>query len=308
MKRNILIILSLVLILGLGSLSIQAEDYHIGWVTYTLEVSYFQHSVAGAREAADEHGVKLTVLDPRASEEKQVEQIENLIAMNVDALVVDAIDAHVVRDVVGEAVDRGIKVIAVDTDIDHPGVLSTIAVPNKERSREFGRYIAGWIDAKYDGKAKIGVLLASSTIQLERRDGFEETLSSIPESEIVDTGDGRNIYERSQQEAEDMLTANPDIDVVYATGDPALMGSIAAAEVLGLAEDIDFFGWDQIPDHFVEPVKNGTIVGFINQMPATKGRIALEQAVKALRGEEVERYIDSPIEIVTKHNIDNYTK
>ncbi len=307
MKKTLILILMLALVFSFAnSLAAEDNDFHVGWVTYTLEVDYFQSSVSGARRAAEEYGVELTVLDPRAEEERQVDQIEDLIAMGVDAIVVDAIDADTVLGPVSDAIDAGIVVVAVDTDIDHPDIVSTVATPNEDRSREFGRHIAGWIHAKYDGEAKIGIIFASSTIQLQRRDGFLDALKAIPNSEVVAEGDGRNIYEQSQNEAEDMITANPDIDVIYATGDPALMGAIAAAEIFGVEDEIDFFGWDNIPDHFIEPVQQGLITGFVNQMPDEKAAMAFEQVMKALRGEATERYLDAPIEIVTRFNIDQY--
>ena len=71
-------------------------------------------------------------------------------------------------------------------------------------------------------------------------------------------------------------------------------------------EDIDFFGWDQVPDHFIQPVKDGIIVAFVYQDPYGKAAAAIEVALMALRGEEVERYMDWPIKIVTKHNIKDY--
>jgi ribose transport system substrate-binding protein len=274
----------------------------VGWVTFTLEAAYFQNSVAGAKEEAEIQGVEIIVLDPRANVETQVSQIEDLISRDVDAIVIDAIESGAVIGAVEEASKRGIKVIAVDTYIDHPKLVSTIATPNFDSSREFGRFISGWISSKYDGKAKIGIMLASTEVQLERRDGFMEALKSIPDSEVVATGDGRNIYERALAEAEDMFTANPDINVIYATGDPQLMGALAAAEAQGLT-NIDFFGWDDIPDHFIPPVQDGRLIGFTNQLPAEKARLALRYAVKAVKGEEVPKFVASPLEIVTRHNV-----
>jgi len=85
------------------------------------------------------------------------------------------------------------------------------------------------------------------------------------------------------------------------------MGALAAAQAQG-RRNIDFFGWDDIPDHFIPPLREGRIVAFVNQQPSLKGRLALRYAVKAVRGEEVPKYVRTPIEIVTKYNIDQYTK
>jgi len=308
MKKAILAVLMLTLIIGTAGL-VQAqenENLHIGWVEFSLEVRYFQEVAKGARNAADDLGVDITVLDPRADSQEQVRQAEDLISKGVDALVLDPIESNSLVGVVDQAADKGIPVVTIDTDVDHPGVVSTIATSNFERSKEFGRYVAGYIHSKYDGEAKVGLMIASTEVQLQRVDGFKEALDAVPGAEIVDTGDGRNIYERSLSEAEDMLAANPDIDVIYATSDPALMGTIAAAEQRGVAQDIDFFGWDQVPDHYIPPLESGKLTAFINQQPRGKGVKGMELAVKAAKGEEVPRNIKTGIKIVTKFNVDQY--
>lgn len=307
--KKLAVLLMVVLVFTIASqASVLAKDkITIGWVTFSLEVAYFQNSVAGARAEAEAQGVDLVVLDPRADVQRQVTQVEDLIARGVDAIVIDAIESSALIGAVDEATQRGIKVLAVDTYIDHPELVTTVSVPNLAATREFSQFIAGWIMSKYDGKANVGIMLASTEIQLERRDGFVQSMATIPDAKVVATGDGRNIYERALSEAEDMLTAHPEINVIYATGDPQLMGALAAAEAQG-RKDIAFFGWDDIPDHYIPPVQDGRILGFVNQQPSVKGHIALDLAVKAIKGEEVPKSVGVPIKIVTKYNIGEYLK
>ena len=281
-----------------------AQDKTICFVTFSLQIAYFQSSVAGGQKAADELGVELVVLDPQADAGRQVTQVEDCISRNVDAIVVDPIESSSLIGVLEEAGGRGIPVATLDTEVDSPHVVTLIGVPQYDASFTFGQFVAGWIIGKLGGDAKVGIMLASTEVQLARRDGFVDALKAVPGAEVVATGDGRNILERSTAEAEDMLTANPDINVIYATGDPALQGGLAAAEAQG--RDIAFFGWDDIPEPFVKPLEDGRIVGFLKQKPEVGGETAVRLLVDLLNGEEItSRFAYSP-DVVTTYNLDQF--
>ena len=163
---------------------------------------------------------------------------------------VDPIESSSLLGVLEEAGKRKIPIATLDTHVDSPYVVTLVGVPQREASYTFGQFVSGWITGKLDGQAKVGVMLASTEVQLARRDGFVDALKAVPGAEVVATGDGRNILERATAEAEDMLTAHPEINVIYATGDPQLQGGLAAAAAQG--RDIAFFGWDDIPEPFLQ--------------------------------------------------------
>ena len=290
---------------GTGSAAAQESDGPtICFVTFSLQVAYFQSSVEGGRRAAEDLGVELIVLDPQADAGRQVTQMEDCIARQVDAIVVDPIESGSVMGPIKEAGEAGIPIAVLDTPIDSPYVVTHVGVPQFEASREFGQFVAGYIMGAMGGEAKIGVMLASTEVQLLRRDGFLEALKAVPGAEVVAEGDGRNILERATAEAENMLTANPGIDVIYATGDPQLQGGLAAAASQG--RDIAFFGWDDIPAPFVVPLEQGIIKGFLKQSPDVGGETAVRLLVQHLNGEEItERFTYNP-SVVTPYNVEDF--
>jgi ABC-type sugar transport system substrate-binding protein len=264
-----------------------------------LQVAYFQSSVEGGKKAAEELGHELIVLDPQADAARQVTQVEDCIARNVDP-----IESSSLLGAIEEAGQRDIPVATLDTPVDSPYVVTLIGVPQREASYTFGQFVAGWIIGKLGGEAKVGVMLASTEVQLARRDGFVDALKAVPKAEIVATGDGRNILERATAEAEDMLTANPDINVIYATGDPQLQGGLAAAAAQG--REIAFFGWDDIPEPFLKPLEDGRIVGFLKQKPEVGGETAVRLLSDHLDGKEIiKRFTYSP-DVVTRDNLDQF--
>jgi ABC-type sugar transport system substrate-binding protein len=287
-----------------AALPAQAADKTICFVTFSLQVAYFQSSVAGGQKAADELGVELVVLDPQADAARQVTLFEDCIARQVDGIVVDPIESGALGGVIDEAGQSDIPIAVLDTPIESPYVISNIGVPQYDASHEFGQFVAGWIIGKLGGEATIGVMLASTEVQLLRRDGFVDALKAVPGAMVVATGDGRNILERSTAEAEDMLTGNPDINVIYATGDPALQGGLAAAASQG--REIAFFGWDDIPEPFIKPLEDGEIVGFLKQKPEVGGEMAVRFLVDYTDGKEVPARFSYNPDVVTQFNLDQF--
>ena len=276
----------------------------ICYVTFSLQVSYFQAGVNAAKKAADELGVDLVALDPQADAGRQVTMFEDCIARKSNAIIIDPIESGSLGGAIEQAGKAGIPIAALDTPINSPYVVVQLGIPQKDASREFGQFVSGYIIGKLGGKASIGVMLASTEVQLARRDGFVEALSAVPGAKVVATGDGRNILERATAEAEDMLTAHPDINVIYATGDPQLQGGLAAAASQG--RDIAFFGWDDIPEPFIKPLEDGRIVGFLKQKPEVGGEMAVRLQVRKLKGEDIPAHYSYNPTVVTTYNLDQH--
>jgi ABC-type sugar transport system substrate-binding protein len=166
------------LIAGLAPVGAGAKT--ICFVTFSLQIAYFQSSVGGGEKAAKDLGIELIVLDPQADAARQVTQVEDCISRQVDAIVVDPIESSSLIGALEEAGKRKIPVATLDTKVDSPYVVSLIGVPQREASYSFGQFVAGWVTGKLDGQAKVGVMLASTEVQLARRDGFVDALRRSP--------------------------------------------------------------------------------------------------------------------------------
>ena len=305
MLKRLLGLAGIALLMALGpETSARAENIPLCFVTFSLQVAYFQSSVAGGKKAAQELGADLTIIDPQADAGKQVTGVEDCIARNVKGIVVDPIESKSLAGAIDQAGKQGIPIAVLDTPIHAPAVIVNIGVPQYEVSHEFGQFVAGYIIGKMSGKAKVGIMLASTEVQLARRDGFVDAMKAVPGAEIVATGDGRNILERATSEAEDMLTAHSDINVIYATGDPQLQGGLAAAASQG--KTIAFFGWDDIPAPFLKPIEDGRIVGFMKQKPQVGGETAVRFLVKHINGEQVPAQFSYRPDVVTIYNLDKF--
>ena len=165
--------------------------------------------------------------DPAA----QNNAIETYIAEGVDGIIVVAIDVNGVMPAVQQAADAGIPVVAVDAILpDGPA-----QEPDRRRQRGRGRrdrqVLPRLRQEDMGGSAKIGIVGAlNSFIQNQRQKGFEDTVKSNADVTIAGVVDGRNIQDNALAAAENLITGNPDMTAVYATGEPALVGAVAAVE------------------------------------------------------------------------------
>jgi len=95
------------------------------------------------------------------------------------------------------------------------------------------------------------------------------------------------------------------MNAVYATGEPALMGAIAAVESQGKQADVKIFGWD-LTAQAIAGIDAGYVTAVIQQDPSAMGAAAVDALKKVSDGGSVEKTIAVPITIVTKANVEPY--
>jgi ribose transport system substrate-binding protein len=117
--------------------------------------------------------------------------------------------------------------------------------------------------------------------------------------------DGRNVQDSALAAAENLITANPDLTAIYATGEPALLGAVAAIESQGKQGQVKLVGWD-LTASAIKGIDGGYVVGVVQQDPAGMGAAAVDALVKINGGATVDKAISVPITIVTKDNVEPY--
>ena len=101
------------------------------------------------------------------------------------------------------------------------------------------------------------------------------------------------------------MTGNPDMNAIYATGEPALVGAVAAVEAQGATDRVKVFGWD-LTAQVIKAIDDGFVEAVVQQDPHGMGAAAVDAAMTLIGGGEVEPVIDVPITIVTKDNVDDF--
>lgn len=283
---------------------VDGEAADLALVTINLEALFFTEMIGGAEDAAEEANASLTVFNANDDPAAQNNAIQNYIGQDVDGIMVVAIDTEGIQPAVEEADEAGIPVVAIDAIVDNPTVDVQVGVDNSEAGAQMGEFFNEWASGEGLDSAQLGIVSAlNSTIQIERQDSFEATVQEAGH-ETVQVVDGQNQQEEAQRAAEDLFTANPDMDAVYSTGEPALIGTVAAARSQG-AEGTMQFGWD-LSEQAIGGIDDGFVEGVVQQDPRTEGEEAVQLTMSVIEGEEFEESVDVPIDIVTEENVDEY--
>lgn len=290
-------------LLALCTLPALAET--VALVQINQQALFFNEINRGAEQAASDAGVELVIFNANNDPAAQNNAVETYIQQGVDALIVVAIDTNGIMPAVQQAADAGIPVIAVDAVLPEGPQAAQVGVNNYGAGELIGKTALQYVDASMGGKAKLGIVGAlNSTIQNIRQKGFEDTLQGS-NIEVVGIVDGRNVQDNAMSAAENLFTANPDMDSVYATGEPALIGAVAAVQAQGLEKQIKVFGWD-LTSHSIEGIDQGFVVAVVQQSPFGMGQAAVEAALAAASGKAVEKVVDVPVTIVTQDNVDQF--
>lgn len=287
------------------SSSATAQD---GQKTYALvqinqQALFFNQMNEGAQQAADAAGAELVIFNANNDSAAQNSAIETYVTEGVDGLIVVAIDVNGIMPAVEQADAAGIPVVAVDAILPDGGPQKAqVGVDNAQAGADMAAYVNEF-STTVDGTMQLGVVGAlNSFIQNVRKDGFVDALDGI---EVIATVDGQNVQDIALSAAENLMTANPTMNAIYATGEPALLGAIAAVESQGRQDDVTVFGWD-LTSQAIDGIDAGYVEAVVQQSPSGMGAAAVDALVMLSSGESPKAQIDVPITIVNTSNVEEF--
>ncbi|MGK7376682.1 ribose ABC transporter substrate-binding protein RbsB [Planococcus sp. 1R117A] len=266
-------------------------DYKIGFSISTLNNPFFVTLSEGAEAKAKELGATISVVDAQDDAAKQASDVEDLIQQGVDLIMINPVDSEAVAAAVESANSANIPVITVDRSAAGGEVVSHIASDNIAGGEMAGEYLLSLVGDGAQVAELEGVPGASAA--RERGEGFNKVATESLEVIAKQTAN----FDRAEglTVMENILQGNPDIKGVFAHNDEMALGALEAIEAAG--KDITVVGFDATEDA-VKAVEEGRLAGTIAQKPELIGQTAVETAVKALDGEEVEASIPVELELV----------
>jgi ribose transport system substrate-binding protein len=231
--------------LGLGAVpGARAATPTLAMVQINQQALFFNQMLQGAQGAAKKAGVTLDVFNANDSPTEQNNAVETYIQQKVVGILVDAIDVNGLLPSIQQAAAAGIPVVSVDSVLpDNGPQKAQIGVDNAKAGQLLADVFLPYVQSAMGGRAKLGVVGAlNSFIQNQRQKAFVDAVSGKPGVTMAGVVDGRNIQDNALAVAETLLTGNPDMTAIYATGEPALLGAIAAVESQGRQNDVKVFG------------------------------------------------------------------
>lgn len=293
------------IILALGPASASAATYAL--VTINQQALFFNQINDGATAAAKAAGVDLVIFNANNVPSAQNDAIETYITQKVDGIILVAIDVNGVKPAITAAKKAGIPVVAIDAQIPGGDNVAFIGVDNTKAGADIGKFYADYVKSELKGAATVGIVGAlNSFIQNQRLDGFKSAVTASGAAvKFQDTVDGQNVQDVALSAAENLMTANPDMTTIYATGEPALVGVVSAVSSQNKTGSVKVFGWD-LTAGAIKGIDAGWVTAVVQQDPAGEGKAAVEALVTLKKGGKIDPVINVPITIVTKTNVDQF--
>ena len=303
-----MLVLLLALGLSAGAFAEEEKDYsdvNIAVFCKAFIGDFWQSVTAGCEAAAADYNVNITV-DGMSSEtdlDGQVRLIENAINKGVDVIVLAPIDSVGNVPVVEMAAEKGIKVITFNSKLESDIPLTHVATDNWAAG-ELGGQALG---EAMGGEGKYAVIGAVESVKnnRDRSDGCTSYIEEhFPDMELITVQYCEGDMNKALSIATDLITANPDLKGFFTNNETT---TIALATVLaeqGLKGEIIHVGFDatiQTADY----LRDGTTAAIVTQVPYNMGYIAVEKALAAYDGEELEETYDTGVALATPENVDS---
>jgi ribose transport system substrate-binding protein len=292
-----------------GETTTESARPTVAVVLKTMNHPFFVDMSRGAQEAADRLGVTLQVqaAEREIDVEKQMQIVENLIQTGIKALAITPSGSREIVSALVKANQANVPVVVVDTRVDPKAAadanLRTETFVGSD-NYDGGRIAGDFLVKESGGKARVAVLegIPGHETGDSRMRGFRDAVKASAGITIVASQPAN--WERDQGFTvfQNMLQAHPDIDSVFACSDLMALGAIEAIAAAGKTGKIRVIGFDALDDA-KKAIAAGTMAASVAQFPYEMGKVAVESAVKVMRGEKVERDIKVPLELVTKENV-----
>ena len=263
---------------------------------------FWQSVHAGAIAAMRESPGFTIIWNGPASEtdfEGQIQIVDAAMNQHADAICLAPIDKKVLVAVVDRAAAQGIPVVIFDSPIDTDKFAAQIATDNYAG----GQLAAARIGEILQGHGRIAEVAVQpgSASTMAREQGFEEKLAKdSPGIRLVDKQYGMADFGQSLKVAENMLTAAPDLNGMFASNESSTVGAVRA---LKDKSGVKLVGFDSSPQ-LVEALKTGVVDSLIVQDPFQMGYKSMIAAVTKLKGGTPERIQNITPTLVTRENMD----
>jgi ribose transport system substrate-binding protein len=267
------------------------EGITVGFSTIILADQFFVRLQKGMDDAAARLGVTMIHNNPDGDPTAQFKAVENFITQGVDVVIVDAIDPNGIQPALRAAQDAGIPVIAVDEVLDGVEVVTAgVGLSNFEVGKEIGERLLAYGEANNMGPLVIGdIHTLDAPIENARFAGFRSVVEANPDKmRIAGSVDAKFSADLASTGAENLMTANHDLNVFFGSGGIYLEGALAAIRSQGAADRVKLVGLDFTP-LLVPAFEEGIYVVVAESNPELMGEKAIEVAAKLAKGEEVER-------------------
>ena len=294
-----------------SDLVVDLSDISVGACVMSLRHEFMANLVVGYKEFMAQTNCNVIITDGGNMEpEKQVTNVENYIAQNVDGILCQCISVETMKDTLKHAMDAGIPVgiYPYDTSV---GATTYFGYNEYDWGYSLGENAADWINSKLDGSAKIlNVITTLEEAAVQRSQGWQDAIKALcDESKLEWVTVEATSSEDAMATTESALQANPDVDMVLVYNDEMGIGAYQAIVQSGLDTTNMYLGSCDGTDTVLDYVQEDTVyrctVGndrFVSEI----GFYWVENMVKIALGMDYDDPFPITTIAITKDNVDDY--
>ncbi|MDW6023330.1 ABC transporter substrate-binding protein [Mesorhizobium sp. BAC0120] len=284
-----------------GIIPAAAQDKTIGLVVARTGDPVFAMMECGARKAAKEEGFEITVSGPAEwNAQQQIPVLRAMIAKKPNAIVIDPTDSVALQEPLREALDAGIKVVTLDSELGGNVGIPHIGTDGVEGGREAARQLAKLIGE--EGTVLVVGVAPGIAITDQRHQGFMEVMKTYPNITVLDKQFAGDSPDKVAAAIKGALAAHPDLAGIHA--DATLIGEFTGATLRNLGRaDIPAVTFDASPTE-VDWLKQGYLDVLLPFNPSELGYLGVKNAGQQLEGRSVEPLVLKGYTPVTRDNLD----
>ena len=267
-----------------------ADEPYFPIIAKGFSHQFWQAVKSGAEEAAKANGVKITFEGPNTEAEidKQTDILNAAIAKKPQGLGFAALDSQAQVPALQKAADAGIPIVAFDSGVDSDLPLTTCTTDNMNAAGAAADKMAEAIGG--EGEVALQVHDQTSATGIGRRDGFVNRIKEkYPNIKIVDIKYANDAL-KATDDIKATLQAFPNLKGIFASNEGTAIGLAVAKKESG--SKIVAIGYDSGKTQ-KDAINDGTLLGSITQNPVGIGKCVVESLAKAIKGEKLEKVIDT---------------
>lgn len=285
------------------SLNQKENSYLIGASYMTMNNEFYEilsEEISNRMELEED---RLILRNPALNAQRQIEQIEEMMAQGIDVLVVTPVDWQSLSGVLKKAKEQGIYIVVVDSNLEDESLADcTITSDNYGAGRIIGDYFL-----EQNEHARLIVMTHDvAKSGQDRVQGFLDAVEGQPGIEIVEKVNCDGQLEIAMPEMQEIIDKGVEFDSVFCLNDLASVGVVAALDENQMLETVRVYGVDASPDAKAL-IKEGMMSASAAQFPSRIGQTAADVIYRLLDGQSVEKNISVPVELVTGENVELFS-
>ncbi|SCX10402.1 sugar ABC transporter substrate-binding protein [Agrobacterium rosae] len=289
-------------LLSLSFGAVQAKEVKkIGLAVANLQANFFNQIKQAVEAEAKTRGITVVTVDAKGDGPTQVNQIQDLLTQNIDALIYIPAGAAAATVPVKLAKAAGVPVINIDRNADGAPGDTFLATDSVASANAVCKHIL----EKAGGNGKMVIIHGQkgTTPEVDRTKGCMEAVKAYPDVKVV-AEQWSNLWSQDEgfQIMQNMLQANPDVSIVFAQADGLALGAAQAIKVAKPTQTIALGGFDG-DTAALEALKNGVFDVTATQQTQKMGREAVDSAVKIVAGDKVPAVQLLDATLTTKDNV-----